>query len=77
MSLYLEKDQKIKLNESMKELDQKYERLEKLHKLYREGKSNTPEYKELELELKDYFKTNEEYRIKHKSNKIKRCKCKK
>jgi hypothetical protein len=46
-----------------------------LHKLFREGKTDTPEYKELEDELEIYFK--DESKPVERKKKTMRCKCSK
>jgi len=70
-------EQMRRTNTYLMELDDVYEDLDKLHKLYKEGKRDTPLYKELEEKLEKYFKKirePEEHRKKNKSTIPKRCK---
>ena len=69
-------EQRERTAKEMRILDDSYIILEKYHKLYKEGKTNTPEYKELEIKLERLFPIKREDRKKSKSLKPRRCKCK-
>lgn len=71
-------EQRERVSREMKKLDETYAILDEYHKLYKEGKTNTPKYIELREKLENLLPTKKDVeRKKSKSTKPKRCNCKK